>query len=289
MPRPIWRGAVSFGMVSIPVRLYTATENKDIAFRQLTPDGRTRVRQIRIDPDTGEEVPYEEIVRGYEYAKDQFVVLEPEDFDQLPVPSKHTISLDSFVELADVDPVYFEKAYYLEPDEVGMKPFALLVRAMEDQGLAAIGRLSLRNKERLCALRPLDGRLMVETLYYPDEIRVTQQEPLALPEVSEQELTMAHALIEMLHAEFQPDEYHDAYRARLMELIEAKLAGRELETPEAAEAPNVVDLMTALRASVEAARRRRDDGGAAAAGDGGEADGAADGEAGDVSDRQAAS
>lgn len=259
MPRPIWRGAISFGMVSIPVRLFTATENKDISFRQLCPDGQTRVRQIRICPDTGEEVPYDEIVRGYEYAKDRYIVLNDEDFEKLPVPSKHTINLESFVELSEIDPVYYEKAYYLEPDEIGGKPFALLLRAMEERGLTAIGKVTIRNKERLCALRPVDGRIMLDTLYYPDEVRLNQEQAPEVQAVGEQELQMAFALIDMLRSDFEPEQYQDEYREQLMAMIEAKLEGRELEAEvEAVEAPNVVDLMSALKASVEATRKQRE-------------------------------
>ncbi|MCY4455803.1 MAG: Ku protein, partial [Chloroflexi bacterium] len=201
MPRPIWRGAISFGMVSIPVRLYTATETRDVSFRQLDREDHSRVRQLRWNMELDREVPYDQIVRGYEYAKDRYVVLENEDFDKLPLPSKRTIGIKAFVKLEEIDPVYHEKAYYLEPDEAGGKPFALLVRALEAKGLVAVAQVAIRNKERLCALRAPTGeendaghgggRILLETLYYPDEIRTAQLDPLDLEEVSEEELQMA--------------------------------------------------------------------------------------------------
>ena len=258
MPRPIWRGAISFGMVSIPVRLYTATESKDVSFRQLDREDRSRVRQLRWNMELDREVPYDQIVRGYEYAKDRYVVLENEDFDRLPLPSKRTIAIKAFVQLEEIDPAYHEKAYYLEPDEAGAKPFALLVRALEAKGLVAVAQVAIRNKERLCALRAGDNRILLETLYYPDEIRTAQLEPLDLAEVSEDELAMAFTLIGMLEKPFAPEEYHDEYREALMAVINAKLEGVELAEAAEPETAKIVDLMAALRASVEAASRQHD-------------------------------
>ena len=258
MPRPIWRGAISFGMVSIPVRLYTATESKDVSFRQLDREDRSRVRQLRWNMELDREVPYDQIVRGYEYAKDRYVVLENEDFDRLPLPSKRTISIKAFVQLEEIDPAYHEKAYYLEPDEAGAKPFALLVRALEAKGLVAVAQVAIRNKERLCALRAGENRILLETLYYPDEIRTAQLEPLDLAEVSEDELAMAFTLIGMLEKPFAPEEYHDEYREALMAVINAKLEGVELAEAAEPETAKIVDLMAALRASVEAAGRQHD-------------------------------
>ena len=258
MPRPIWRGAISFGMVSIPVRLYTATDSKDVSFRQLDREDHSRVRQLRWNMELDREVPYDQIVRGYEYAKDRYVVLENEDFDKLPLPSKRTIGIKAFVKLDEIDPVYHEKAYYLEPDEAGAKPFALLVRALEAKGLVAVAQVAIRNKERLCALRAGENRILLETLYYPDEIRTAQLEPLDLEEVSEDELAMAFTLIGMLEKPFAPGEYHDEYREALMAVINAKLEGVELAEAAEPETAKIVDLMAALRASVEAAGRQHD-------------------------------
>jgi DNA end-binding protein Ku len=256
VPRSIWKGAISFGLVSIPVKLYSATESKDIAFRQIhNDDCQSRIRQLRWCPVHEREVPYDEIVRGYEYTKDRYVILDDEDFDKLPLPSKHTINLDAFVEAEEIDPIYFERSYYLEPDEAGAKPFALLMRALQEKGLVAIAKIAIRNKEQLCALRPQEGALTLETMYLADEIR---EAPVEVDwrdqKVSAPELKMAETLIEMLHKPFEPEEYHDDYRAALRELIDAKLEGVTLEEVAPGEPPKVVDLMAALRASVEAAK-----------------------------------
>ncbi len=160
----------------------------------------------------------------------------------------------------EIDPTFYEKSYYLEPEEIGVKPFALLMRALSDKGLTAVAKLAIRNKERLCALRPMDGTLMLETLYYPDELRVERGVPMPDVEISDQELQMASALIDLLTQPFKPEEYEDHYREALMEVIKAKLDGQEIvEAPEAPVASNVVDLMAALRASVEATKRARDE------------------------------
>ncbi len=256
MPRSIWNGVISFGMVSIPVKLYTATESKDIAFHLLHRECNSRLKQLRWCPVCDREVEWGEIVRGHEYARDQHVVLSDEDFEKLPLASKHTVELSAFVKAEEIDPVFYEKSYYLEPDEVGVKPFALLMRALHEKQLTAVAKIAVRNKERLCALRPLDGTLILETLYYPDEIRV--QKGVELPEidVSERELSMAFTLIDLLSEPFDPEKYHDEYRRALTEVIQAKLEGQEIVEAPAAPA-KVTDLMSALKASVEAAKRRR--------------------------------
>ena len=264
MPRAIWKGVISFGMVSIPIRLFPATESKDIGFRQLRRDTNTRVRMLRWDPVEEREVPYAEIVKGYEYAKDRYVVLEDEDFEKLPLPTRHTITLAAFVEESEIDPVHYEKSYYLAPEETGLKPYSLLIRAMQAKGLIAIAKVAIRTKERLCALRARGDQLILETLYYPDEIR-EPGESVAVEEISEQEMEMARALIEMLEEPFDPEKYHDEYREALMTIISAKLEGQEVATPEVAAPQPAVDLMAALRASVEAARARKESEAAGAA------------------------
>jgi DNA end-binding protein Ku len=256
MPRSIWKGAISFGLVSIPVKLYTATESKDIAFRQIHDDEcQSRIRQLRWCPVHEREVPYGEIARGYEYTKDRYVVLDEEDFDSLPLPSKHTINLDAFVDASEIDPIFYERSYYLEPDEAGAKPFALLMRALQEKGLVAVAKIAIRNKEQLCALRPQDGALTLETMYLADEIREAPSE-VAWQDttVSAPELAMAETLIEMLRKPFAPETYHDDYREALQQVIDAKLEGVALEEAEPVEPPKVIDLMAALRASVEAAK-----------------------------------
>ena len=257
MPRAIWKGVISFGMVSIPIRLFPATESKDVGFRQLRRDTNTRVRMLRWDPVEEQEVPYEEIVKGYEYAKDRYVVLDDEDLEKLPLPTKHTIELTAFVEEAEIDPVHYEKSYYLAPEDAGIKPYSLLIRAMQAKGLIAIAKVAIRTKERLCALRVRGDQLILETLYYPDEIR-DPGESVAVDDVSEEEMEMARALIEMLEQPFDPEKYKDQYREALMTIIEAKLEGQEVATPEAAAPQPAVDLMAALRASVEAAKARKE-------------------------------
>jgi DNA end-binding protein Ku len=204
-----------------------------------------------------EEVPNDQIVRGYEYEKDHYVVLTDDDFDQLPLPSKHTIQLTAFVEAEEIDSVYYEKSYYLEPEETGVKPFALLMRALQDKGLTAIAKIAIRNKEQLCALRAMEGTLMLETLYYPDEIRVERGIELPDVKVSDPELKMASALIDLLTVEFEPEQYQDTYREALMEVINAKLEDREVVESEAPEPTKVVDLMAALKASVEATKKQK--------------------------------
>ena len=256
MPRSIWRGVISFGMVSIPVKLYTATESRDIAFRQIHDDEcQSRIRQLRWCPVHDREVEYGEVIRGYEYAKDHYVILDDEDFESLPLPSKHTIALDAFVQAEEIDPIYYEKSYYLEPDEAGVKPFALLMRALEDKHLVAVAKISIRNKERVCALRPQDGALTLETMFLADEIREAPSEvQWQDQEVSDAELQMASTLIDMLAKPFDAESYSDDYREALMSVINAKLEGQEIVQAAAPEAPKVIDLMAALRASVEAAK-----------------------------------
>ena len=258
-PRSIWRGAISFGMVSIPVKLFTATESKDISFRQLHRSDNARVRQLRWCSVEDQEVPYDEIVRGYEYAKDRYVVLDEEDFEKLPLASKRTIELTAFVNADEIDPIYYEKGYYLEADEAGLKPFALLIRALEEKGLTAIAQIAIRNKEQLCALRPFEGRILLETLHYPDELRVRGLEPAESVEVSDAEMEMAFTLIEMLEQPFAPEQYSDEYRAALMTIIDAKLEGEEVVEAEEPATAKVIDLMSALKASVEATKARQED------------------------------
>ena len=259
MPRSIWNGVISFGMVSIPIKLYTATESKDIAFRQLHQKCGSRIKQPRWCPVCEREVQSDEVSRGYEYGKDEYVIIADEDFGKLPLPSKHAIELAAFVQAEEIDPVYYEKSYYLEPEETGLKPFALLMRALKEKGLTAVAKIAIRNKERLCALRPMDGTLMLETLLYPDEIRVQRGTEVPEVQVSDKELSMAFSLIDLMSGSFDPEQYHDEYRKALTEIIEAKLQGAEIVEAPAAPRGKVVDLMAALKASVEAAKGRKDE------------------------------
>jgi DNA end-binding protein Ku len=255
MARAIWSGSISFGMVSIPVKLYGATESKDISFHLVHSTCGTRLRQVRWCPTHEVEVPWSETVRGYEYAKDEYVTLTDEDFDKLPLPSRHIIDLTAFVKATEIDPVYYERSYFLAPDERAEKPYALLLQALDKKGLTALATITIRKKEQLCALRPRDGVVMLETLFYPDEVRREHGVDLDRARVTEKELEMAFTLIELLRKPFEPEEYQDHYREALARLIEAKLEGREVVKSPAARETKVIDLADALRKSVEAARK----------------------------------
>jgi DNA end-binding protein Ku len=257
MARAIWSGSIAFGMVSIPVKLYGATESKDISFHLLHATCGTRLKQLRWCPTDEREVPWGEIVRGYQYAKDQYVTLTEEDFEKLPLPSRHTIELNAFVKEDEIDPVYYERSYHLAPDERAEKAYALLIRTLEKKGLTAIANITIRKKEQLCALRPKDGALMLETLYYPDELRAQPEMSLDKVKISDRELEMAFALIDLLRKPFDPEEYKDHYREALNQLIEAKLEGREVVESPAPKESKVIDLADALRRSVEAAKKSK--------------------------------
>jgi len=255
MARAIWSGSISFGMVSIPVKLYGATESKDISFHLVHATCGTRLKQVRWCPTDEVEVPWNETVRGYEYAKDEYVTLTDKDFEKLPLPSRHTIDLTAFVKATEIDPVYYERSYFLAPEERAEKAYALLLQALDKKGLTALATITIRKKEQLCALRPRDGVVMLETLFYPDEVRLEHGVDLDRTRVSERELEMAFTLIELLRKPFEPEEYHDHYREALARLIDAKLEGREVVKSPPARETKVIDLADALRKSVEAARK----------------------------------
>jgi DNA end-binding protein Ku len=242
-------------MISIPVKLYGANESKDLAFNTLHKECKSRLKQKRWCPVDDREVFQDEVVRAFEYSKDQYIEITEEDLESLPVPSKHTIELTSFVKQADIDPVYFERTYYLEADQVGAKPYALLMRALKTKQVSAVAKIALRNKESLCVLRAGQNVLMLETLYYPDEIRTAElpEEPDVL--VSPQELTMALTLVEMLEEPFDAKKYQDGYRQALLETIEAKANGQEVVATPETPLPKTIDLMAALKASLEAAKK----------------------------------
>jgi DNA end-binding protein Ku len=257
MARAIWSGSIGFGMVNIPVKLFGATESKDISFHLLHAACGTRLKQLRWCPTDEREVAWGETVRGYEYAKDQYVTLTDADFEKLPLPSKHTIELTAFVKEDEIDPVYYERSYHLVPDERGEKAYALLIRTLEKKGLTAIATITIRKKEQLCALRPKDGALMLETLYYPDEVRARPEMDLNSVKITDRELDMAFALIDLLRKPFDPEEYKDHYREALAQVIDAKLEGREVVESPAPKESKVIDLADALRRSVEAAKKSK--------------------------------
>jgi DNA end-binding protein Ku len=258
MARALWKGAVSFGMVSIPIKLFTATDERDISFNQLHKTCGSRVRYQRFCPEDEEVLELSDIVKGYEISPGNYVVMEQEDFDKVPVDTTHTIEITDFVPLDQIDPIYYQKTYYLEPDKVGGKPFALLREVLKDSQLVALAKVTLRQKEQLCTLRVYGDTIALETMFYPDEIRSAEE--LDVPgetTVGEKELQMAKSLVDMLTGDFEPQKYQDNYRSALLELIERKAEGEEIKRPAPA-AGKVTDLMEALRASVEAARTRRD-------------------------------
>jgi DNA end-binding protein Ku len=257
MPRALWKGAVSFGMVSIPVKMYTATDEKDISFNQLHKTDHERIRYQRYCPADDEVVELSDIVKGYEVSPGQYVIMEQEDFDKVPVDTTRTIEITDFVPADQIDPIYYQKTYYLEPEKVAGKPFGLLREVLKDSKLIALAKVTLRQKEQLCTLRLYNNTIALETMFYADEIRST--EDIEVPEdgkIGERELKMAKSLVEMLTGDFEPEKYQDNYREALLELIEAKAEGQEISRP-APVVSKVTDLMEALRASVENAKRER--------------------------------
>lgn len=256
-PRSMWKGAISFGLVTIPVSVYPATEEKSLRFNQLHDADHGRIRYKRVCEIDGEEVPYDHIVKGYEYEKDRYVVLTDEELDAVPVESSRTIDIQQFVDLAEIDPILFKKSYYLVPDETGAKAYALLRRALAEEQKVGIAKVSFRDKEHLAVLRFTDGVFVLETMYWPDEIRAADFDTLdAEAKVRASEVEMAKSLIESLTQPWNPEAYRDEYREALLEVVEKKVAGEEIEVaPEAAPA-RVVDLMEALKASVEAAKKK---------------------------------
>ena len=261
MPRSIWKGVITFGMVAIPVRLLPATQDKDISFHLLHKPDHSRIKFKRWCAAEDAEVDTDELVKAFEISKDQYVEITDEDLEQLPLPARHTIELSAFVDSAEIDPIYYEKSYYLEPEETGVKPYALLLKVLEKKGVTGVASIAIRNKESLCALRPLDGTLLLETLHYPDEIR-EREDSVPNVSVNERELAVAGTLVEALAERFDPSKYHDHYREALVELIKAKTEGKAVVVPEAEALGQVTDIMEALRASIEAARKRQGGGGA---------------------------
>jgi len=257
--RNIWKGAISFGLVTIPVKLYTATEVKDIKFNFLHRKCLTPIKYEKVCPVCQTELDSSELVRGYEYERGRYVVVEEEALEKIPLSTLKTIEILDFVELGEIDPIYYVKSYYLAPGELGAKPYKLLLEAMRQTGRIAVARVVLRQKESLAVLRVYHNCLVMETIYYPDEIRSTSLIPELNYEVNihENELKMAVSLIENLSAEFRPEKYTNNYREALKELIQAKISGQEIVEPARPETDRVVDLMEALKASIEAAKKEK--------------------------------
>jgi DNA end-binding protein Ku len=256
-PRAMWKGAISFGLVTIPVAVFPATEEKSLKFNQLHDEDSGRIRYKRVCEIDGQEVTFEHIVKGFEYEKGHYVVLTDEDLEKVPLESSRSIDIQQFVELEEIDPILYKKSYYLVPDETGAKAYALLRTALSEESKVGIAKVSFRDKEHLAALR-FDGDVFVlETMYWPDEIRAAEFETVQPDaKVRPQEVEMAKALIDNLTEPWNPAAYKDEYREALLEVVEKKIAGEEIEVvPEAAPA-RVVDLMDALKASVEAAKKK---------------------------------
>jgi DNA end-binding protein Ku len=270
MPRAIWTGAISFGMVTVPVKLYSAIDRKSVRFHQLSGKTGVRIAQKRVDPQSGEEVPYEDIVKGYEIAKDRYVVIEPGELEALEPKKTRTIEIEDFVELAQIDPIYYDHPYYLAPGPGGVKPYRLLLEAMRETDKVAIARVVIRSKEQLVALRPVGEALGMATMLFADEVipsdQIEEVSEAAEVKTTKRELDMAKQLVASLAGDFEPDRYRDTYRAEVLDLIERKAQGEEIAVqpvPEELTEP-APDLMSALKASLEAVRSREGDVAAAA-------------------------
>jgi DNA end-binding protein Ku len=267
----MWSGAISFGLVNVPIKLYSAVSKKTVRFHQLNGETGSRIQQKRVDATTGEEVPYENLVKGYELTKDRYVVINPDELEALDPEKSRTIDIEDFVDLSEIDPVYYDHPYYLVPDKGAAKAYGLLLNAMRESGRVAIARVVLRSKEQLVAIRPdHEGRvLMMETMIFADEV-VPKEDLDGLPEaeelkVSDREVKMAQQLIDSLATEFEPARYKDEYREKVLELIEAKAAGEEIAVaPEAPAPAKVPDLMAALEASLAAVDKPKKKSGKAA-------------------------
>ncbi|HBV98882.1 MAG: DNA repair protein [Peptococcaceae bacterium BICA1-7] len=257
--RPLWKGAVSFGLIYVPVKMYAATEKKDVKFNYLHEKCKTPVQYRKYCPYCETEVAQEEVVRGYEYEKGKFVVMKEEDFERLPGEKTRSVEILDFVDLGEIDPVFYDKAYYLAPGEGGQKVYELLKRAMGETKKVAVARVVIRSKEALAILRTAQNTLVMSTMFYPEEVR----SPAMIDELGyrvelhDNEVKMAVNLVENLSSRFEPEKYTNRYREALMESIHAKITGQEVEAPAAPGADNVVDLMSALKASIDLAKKAR--------------------------------
>jgi DNA end-binding protein Ku len=262
----MWTGTIGFGMVTVPVKLYSAVDRKTVRFHQLSGKSGVRVAQKRVDPTSGEEVPYEDIVKGYELAPDRYVVIEPSELEGLEPKKTKTIEIEEFVDLSQIDPVYYDHPYYLAPGAGGAKPYRLLLEAMRETGKVAIARVVIRSKEQLVAVRPMGQALGMATMLFADEVlapeRLDEVAEAAEVKTTKRELDVAKQLVDSLAGDFDPDSFHDSYRQQVLALIERKAQGKAIAVqppPEEVAAP-APDLMSALKASLEAVRAREGDG-----------------------------
>jgi DNA end-binding protein Ku len=261
MARAIWSGAISFGLVTVPVKLFSATQSKTVHFNQFQEGTGERIRYKRVAEGSGDEVEYADIVKGYEIEKGQYVIVTPDELESVEPSKSRTIDIEDFVSLDEIDPVYFDKTYYLAPaPDVGAeKPYSLLLEALRSANKVAVARFVMRTKQYLAAIRPIGDLLALQTMFFPDEVRGTDsvENPPADVQLSDRELAMAEQLIGSLTSSWEPDRYTDTYRERVLDLIERKAQGEDIVVAEREEAPEVVDLMAALQASVEEARARK--------------------------------
>ena len=262
MPRPVWSGSISFGLVSVPVKLFSAVKSKDVSFHQVDEASGSRIKYKRVSEKTGREVPFERIAKGYEVDDGEYVVIDPKELEQFVPEATKRIDITDFVDLAEIDPIHYQHTYFLAPDKGGDKAYGLLFKAMDDEDKIGVGRVVIRNKEYLAAIRPYGKRgLALETMFFPDEIIDIDSIP-GVPEraarVGEKELKMARQLVGSLSSEWDPDRYHDTYREEVLGYIKKKAKGKTVEIEHhEEERPAVVDLMEALRASVEGGGKKR--------------------------------
>ena len=259
--RTIWNGSINFGLVNIPIGLAVAQQRKDIAFRTLHRECGTPIKQKRWCPVHERDVEADELVKGWEFAKGQFVMVEDSDFEAVALQRSQSVDIDRFVSLDDVDPLYFDRTYYLSPADAPAqrRPYVLLLRAMQEANVAAIGKFVLWDKENLCLIRPLGDALALETLFFAEDIRPRAEidDAVGETEISDPELDMARQLVASLVGEFVPEEFENVYRGELRAMLEAKLEGREITLPEPAPEAPVIDLMDALKQSVAQAKKQR--------------------------------
>lgn len=258
MAATVWKGYISFGLISVPVRLFTAARPKKVSFRQLVGETMRPVKQQLYSPELDRVVDRKELVKGYEIAKDQYVVVEDDELKKIEPPSSETMEILEFVKLDEIDPLYFDSSYYLLPEDAGVKAYKLLTDAMDKAGYAAIARLSMRQREYTVVVRSRDNGLTLHTMYYPDEVReMPEYGQYGDVEIKPAEEKLAEQLIESLEAKFDPSKYEDRYRKQVVEMIDAKQAGREAEQAEGPRLAPVVDLMEALKKSLEAKQPKK--------------------------------
>src|ERR671935_625350 len=258
MARSIWTGTISFGLVSIPVRMFPATESKELRFHFLHKDDLVPIGYDKVRKDTGEHVDADEIVRGFEIEKGRYVPITDEDLDRLDIELTRSVDICDFVDLDEIDPIYFRKGYYLLPQDGAEKPYQLLVQALEETGKVAIAKVVIRKKQHLACVRTYEGALLLETMYFEDEVRRPESldGEVKAAKLQKAELEMARSLVQNLSEPFDPSKYDDTYRKELLDLIKAKAKGMDLPEPQEEEAP-VIDLMAALRESVEQTKKQR--------------------------------